>query len=155
PVWRTARWSAMPADRDRIWNMRIAPRIADRLVNRLTLSLLLNDSSSQPVDIDPTLVSSFAQDQRLLVGIRPSTTTPPVVRARIVGVRLSLPSVLPAAAKVIVETASMRYRTAHMEHQLFTTYRAYNDIGLSDDVVIPVGLDRAEKRNPRKEDVRL
>jgi hypothetical protein len=156
-VWRTNLGTALPKDRDWIWNTRIAPRIAERLVNRLSLSLTLDDNVTppQPVPIDVTLVSRFVQDRRLLVSLRPENATPAVVRARIKRVKLSLSAVLPATAKVVVELVSMRYRTDHLEHPLVPEYRAFNDIGLSDDVEIPVGLDRQEKRDPRREDMRL
>ena len=44
-VWTTYMGVALPIDRDKVWNTRLAPRIVDRLVNKLTLTLSLDNGT--------------------------------------------------------------------------------------------------------------
>jgi hypothetical protein len=155
-VWQTYMGVALPADRDRVWNRQLAPRIAARLVDAIRVTLKLDGGSSQTIlNLDATLVSSFSQSQQLLVSLRPDLTGPGVVRARVSSVVVSMAAALPASAKVVVWSGSMRYRTAHLSFSLFADYRIHNDIGLADSVEIPTPLYYPEKRNPRAEDRRL
>lgn len=152
-VWTTYMGVALPADRDRVWNSRLAPRIADRLVNRLTLTVNLdNGADIRGVNIDTTLVSRYLPDQPLLVALRPTTTTPAVPRARITSVTLGMPGSIPANVRMVIRSAALRYRTAHLEHVLVPTRRVDNDLGENDTVEMPTRLDRTELRNPRQED---
>jgi len=59
---------------------------------------------------------------------------------------------LPAGSRVIVESGSMRYRTAHYEDYLFRSRNIRNDLTGQDDVRIETPLNRRELRNPREED---
>ena len=90
---------------------------------------------------------------------------PPLHRADIKAVRISakleLPGlpfvfdVLPAGSRVIVESGSLRYRTAHLSDALFRDAFIRNDLTGFDDVRIETPLNRQELRNPREEDKEL
>ena len=147
---------ALPEDRDAIWDARIAPGIAQRLLEEMTLELIEAGGAVHSVSIDPTMVSGFAQDRAMLVSLRANTPLPSVLRAEIERVRLSLPvSNLPVGATTVVDSGSLRYRTDHLSHHLFLNRRILNDLTLGDPVEILTPLDTLEKRNPRDLDVRL
>ena len=63
--------------------------------------------------------------------------------------------VLPAGSRVIVESGSLRYRTAHLSDALFSDAFIRNDLTGTDDVRIETPLNRQELRNPREEDKEL
>ncbi|GAA1197104.1 hypothetical protein GCM10009664_72050 [Kitasatospora gansuensis] len=155
-VWTRYLGTALPAQRDRIWDERLAPTIAAALVNSLRVELRLDGGSSTvPVPLDPTLVSPFRQDQVLRVSLQPELTTTSVVRDRISAVRLSLSAAVPFQAKVVARTGSVRYRTEHLSHHLFAGYRIDHELSSGLTADIGVHLDRTERRNPRKEDTLL
>lgn len=146
---------ALAEERDAIWDARIAPGIAQRLIEEMTLELIEAGGAVRSVSIDPTMVSGFAQDRPLLVGLRANTPLPNVLRSEIERVRLTLPvSNLPVGALTVVDSGSLRYRTAHLSHHLFSNRRILNDLTLGDPVEIVTPLDTLEKRNPREVDVR-
>ncbi|SEG91806.1 Papain-like cysteine protease AvrRpt2 [Nonomuraea solani] len=154
-VWRTYLGVARRVDRDRIWNTRIAPRVARRIAGTLTLELVKADGSPPaPVTIDPTLVTPFAQDRPLLVTLRLDQAPPGLARAAVSGVRFTFGAALPGLARVLATTAAMTYRTAYATRPLFGDWRLDNDLSNTDDVLIPTPLDAWERRNPREEDVR-
>ena len=74
------------------------------------------------------MVTSYASDRPLLVSLRPGLTGPSVTRARVTSVVISLNALLPAAAKLVVHSGEMRYRTDHMNAALFDSYRIDNDL---------------------------
>jgi hypothetical protein len=155
-TWRTYLGTAMPDQRDAIFAASIAPRIAERIVDRIRLYLTLDDGSVRNVPIDATLVSRYQRDVPLLVSLRPKQSVPPAVaRARVQRAVVTLGVGLPTDAKIVVNQAALRYRTAHFDHALVLPQRVFNDLGLFDQVELIVGLDREERRNPRDEDVRL
>jgi hypothetical protein len=90
---------------------------------------------------------------------------PPVTRADIkaviISARLELPGLpfvidaLPAGSRVIVESGSLRYTTAHLADALFRDSFIRNDLTGHDDVRISTPLNRQELRNPREEDKEL
>src|SRR2546423_3098213 len=92
-------------------------------------------------------------------------TLPPVTRADIkaviISAQLELPGlpfvidVLPAGSRVIVESGSLRYTTAHLADALFRDSFIRNDLTGHDDVRIATPLNRQELRNPRQEDKEL
>ncbi|MQA95349.1 MAG: hypothetical protein GEV11_12125 [Streptosporangiales bacterium] len=153
-VWRTYLGVALPADRDRIWNTRIAPHIARRIVDTLKLDFM-EGTTAVEVTIDPTLVGTFAQGRQMIVAVRPPKGLPVETRAEVTAVRFRFGSVLPPLAAVIAHSAALRYRTAHLSRALFTDWRLDDDLSSTDHVFVPTPLDTYEKRNPRKEDERL
>jgi len=154
-------WNAslglMPPDqRDAVWAGRLAPPIAARIVATLGLSLELDGgSTTETVAIEPTLVSTWAPDQWLLVSLQPPLAGPNVVRSRITGITLSLGATLPLGVKMVARAASLHYRTDHLSHDLAEDSRVDEELGGGLQVHIPVRLDRAETRNPRQEDSTL
>ncbi|MFI0446840.1 papain-like cysteine protease family protein [Actinomadura sp. 6N118] len=153
-VWRTYLGVARPADRDRIWNTRIAPRVAQRMVDTLKLDLL-TAGGAKSVPLDPTIVTPFVQGHSLLVSLRLTAAPPDVTRAAVQHVKFTFSSTLPGLARVVAVSAAMRYRTDHVNRPLFIDWRLDNDLSSTDAVQIPTPLDTFEKRNPRKEDERV
>ena len=151
--------------KDRVFLEQMGPRIASALVGLLRIHALKSDGTAVDLKIDPTLLTRFANDQTLFVTLRMAADLPPVARADIkavvISAQLNLPGfpfvldVLPAGSRVIVESGSLRYRTAHLSDALFRDSFIRNDLAGSDDVRIPTPLNRQELRNPREEDKEL
>ena len=157
-TWTAYMGTVLPEQRDAVWDTRLAPRIAERLVSD-TLRVELVPPGGGPatvLDLDATLVTPFVQDQPLLVSLRPEATLPAVVRANVERVRLSMVGVVPVDARILMRSAAMHYRTAHLHHSLFVDYRVDNDLGVAGEIVeILTGLDMTERRDPRREDLQL
>lgn len=149
-----------PADRDAAWEERIAPAIAQRLLAKLDLALLRQGGPAVELTVDPTLVSRYRGGRPLLVGLRVASPLPPVTRAEVARVELRFEGVttLPAGAELLVDSATMAYRTAHYAGFLFRDRRVQNDLSLresgDDNVQIAAPLTVDEKRNPRQRDRR-
>jgi hypothetical protein len=154
-IWERYLGVALPAARDAIWDARIAPGVAQRLLETMTMVLIEDGVTERTVRVDPAMVGLFGQDRRLLVGLQAKIPLPAALRSQIDRVRLSLAvSNLPPGARIVVDSGSLRYRTEHLSHHLFLNRRILNDLSLGDDVEIPTPLDTVEKRNPREHDRR-
>jgi hypothetical protein len=154
-IWDRYMGVALPANRSAIWDTRIAPGVAQRIIETLTLELLGSGTVPGGVTVDPTLVSRFAQDRPLRVSLRANIPLPAWTRAQIERIRLSLNVTnLPSGAEMLMESASVTYRTDHFTHALFSNHRILNDLTLGDAVEIATPLDLLEKRNPRQRDQR-
>jgi competence ComEA-like helix-hairpin-helix protein len=148
--------------KDRIFLEQLGPRIASTVVSLLKVHALKTDGSTADLHVDPTLVTTFQNDRELYVTLRmqqdPDTVNRSQVKAVIISSRLQLPGLpfvidaLPAGSRLIVESGSMRYRTAHHEDFLFRSRAIRNDLTGHDDVRIETPLNRQELRNPREED---
>ena len=151
--------------KDRVFLEQLGPKIASTLVQFLRVHAIKGDESTIDLKIDPTLVSRFANDASLFVSLRMGASLPPVRRAEIKAVvvssKLALPGfpfvidLLPAGSRVIVDSGTLRYRTAHLSSALFTNSFIRNDLTGMDDVRIETPLNRQELRNPREEDKEL
>lgn len=115
--------------------------------------------------IDPTLISDFRNDEPLYVTLRMGADLPPLrradIKAVVISARLDLPGLpfvvdaLPSGSRVIVESGTLSYRSAHHTDHLFRDAAIRNDLSRTDDVRIETPLNRAELRNPREEDKEL
>ena len=151
--------------KDRVFVEQLGPRIASAVVSLMRVHALKADGTAVDLKIDPTLLTRFANDQTLFVTLRMAADLPPVTRAEIkavvISAQLNLPGfpfvidALPAGSRVIVESGSLRYRTAHLSDALFRDSFIRNDLTGYDDVRIPTPLNRQELRNPREEDKEL
>ncbi|MDJ0460398.1 helix-hairpin-helix domain-containing protein [Streptomyces sp. H27-C3] len=151
--------------KDRVFLEQLGPKIASSVVQHLRVKAIKNDESIVDLSVDPTLVSGFVNDASLFVSLRMAASLPPVKRSDIKAVVVSsrlelfgLPFVidlLPAGSRVVVDSGSLRYRTAHLSSALFTSSFIRNDLTGYDDVRIETPLSRRELRNPREEDKEL
>ena len=150
--------------RDRVFLRELGPSIARSVVDRLRFTALLQTGGTATLELDPTLVSNFSNDRELYVSLRLAEDLPPVTRAQIKAIEISVDApgagatigdVLPAGSRVIVERGSLRYRTAHHTDVIFRSNRIDNDLTQSDAVRIETPLNRKELRNPREEDREL
>ncbi|MEU9918995.1 papain-like cysteine protease family protein [Streptomyces sp. NPDC051001] len=146
---------ATAAQRDAVWDRRIAPGVAERIVGRLRLDLLEGATPLGTFTLDPTLVTPFQQDRPLLVGLSVLPPLPSVTRARVGTLRLSVQGVsLPPGGSLLVETVTARYRTGHFSGDLVSGRQVSNDLSINDPVNVATPLSTAEKTNPREHDRR-
>ena len=153
------------AFRDRVFLEQLGPQIASTVVQNLKVVALRTDNTEVDLHVDATMLGHFVNDAGVYVSLRMGSSLDPVHRADIKAVvirsRLTLPGlpftfdVLPAGSRVIVESGSLRYRTAHLSDALFSSARILNDLTGFDDVRIPTPLNSRELRNPREEDKEL
>ncbi|MBL1101056.1 ComEA family DNA-binding protein [Streptomyces coffeae] len=155
------------AQKDRVFLEQLGPRIAQRFVEHLQFFAVREDNSEARLPIDITLLTTFANDRPLYVSLRMGAASlPPLVRRDIKQIRISglsgllgvlLGTILPAGSRVIVDSGTMRYRTAHIDHALFQDAMIRNDLagGADDGVRISTRLSGRELRNPRNEDLEL
>ncbi len=151
--------------KDRIFVEQLGPRIASAVVQLLRVHAVKLDDSQVDMRIDPTLVTRFRNDESLYVSLRMSAALAPLrrsdVKAVVISSRLELPGLpfvidaLPAGSRVIVDSGTLRYRTAHRSDALFRDAFVRNDLTGADDVRIETPLNRQELRNPRAEDIEL
>ena len=148
--------------KDRVFIEQLGPRIANAVIGLLQVNAHLQDGSEVDLKIDPTLVSNFVNDQTLFVTLRMAGDLAPVrradIKAIVISSHLTLPGLpfvldaLPYGSRVIIESGSLRYRTANLADALFSESFIRNDLTGHDDVRIPTPLNRRELRNPREED---
>lgn len=155
------------AHKDRIFLEQLGPRIAQRFVEHLQFFAVHEDDSEGRLPIDTTLLTAFTNDRPLYVSLRMGAASlPPLVRRDIKQVRISglsgilgmlLGTILPKGSRVIIDSGTMRYRTAHVDHALFQGASIRNDLagGTDDGVRISTRLSGRELRNPRNEDLEL
>lgn len=155
-IWTRYMGVALPQDRGAVWNTRLAPAIARRLVDDITVDLWLEGSGTPTsIALDSTLVSPFVQNASLLATFRTTTALSGVKRAQVSRVRFRFATLaVPMQVETMVLSGSLRYRTDHMAHAFFDDMRIQNDLGQTDFVEISVPLDKAEKNNPRQTDRR-
>jgi hypothetical protein len=146
--------NTLPKDRAQIWNTRIAPAIARRLIDHITVDVSPDDGATYTnVVLDSTLVTPFTQNGQLLVSIRSAGNISGTARAGITRVRLGIAGVtVPAQVETIVQSGSMRYRTDFVTGDLFDDYRVQNDLSTTDQAEIATPLTKFEKSNPRQND---
>jgi hypothetical protein len=153
-IWERYMGVALPEDRDYIWDTRIAPGVAQRIVETISLELIEDGGATNPVGVDATLVSRFGQDRSLLVGLRAQPPLPSRTRASIDRVRFTLGPAVPIGVEVILESGTVNYRTDHFAGPLFRNRRILNDLTTVDPAEVATPLSRREKRNPRSTDQR-
>lgn len=141
--------------RDGVWTRSIAPGIAQRIVDALSVQLRNSANQVDALATDPTLVSTFYQDVPLTVAMRiEAASLAGWNRSAVVSVEVSASAALPSEATVIIDSAGFRYRTDHLSHDLVRNRRVLNDLTASDTVVMMCPIDAVEKRNPRERDQR-
>lgn len=154
-VWNDYLGNTLPKHRDQVWNERLAPQAAEKLVDSLYLNLKGDGTLSIAVPLDATLVSRFRQDAVLQVSLDLDLSSVTVPRSAIKAVEIGLAAAVPYTAKVVARSGSLYYRTDHLAHQLYDGYRIDHDLSAGKHATIGVHLDRDEKRNPRKQDALL
>lgn len=153
----TARLNALTAqERDREFRTRIAPGIAEQLVQRLRLAFVGPDGGESEVPVDATLVSRYAESTPLYVTVNQAGAVPGVPRDDIAHVKIWYDGPpLPPDAQVIVHSGRLRYSTPHLTAMLFDDGRILDDLSSGDQVVVATPLSQRELRSPREEDVEL
>ena len=147
--------------RDEYFAREIAPRIAERIVDRMRFAYVTRTGVEIPVPMDATLISKFVQGVPLYVSIRASGALPPLPREEISRFRIYLDDgifgggTVPTEARILVHSGKARYRTPHLRHLLFDQSRVNNDLSDGDHVVIPTPTSHEERKDPRAEDRRL
>jgi Papain-like cysteine protease AvrRpt2 len=159
-IWKRFLGGLRPEDREATWETRIAPAVAQRLVEKLGMRLIRAGGSFENLSVDPTLVSQYRNDRPLLVSLRIAPPLPNMTRAEVARVEIRFDGVttLPAGAALRVDSATMSYRTDHYNGYLFQNRRVLNDLSLrntgQDTAQIATPLTVTEKRNPREYDRR-
>ncbi len=144
---------ARQEERDRIFRQRVAPVIAERMVNQLRFSLVATDGTRYDVPLDASLVSRFEEGVPLYITLRPAGAVPALARENIAAfsIRYEGPE-LPEDAQVIVHSGKVRWVAEVFTGILFDEGRILNDLNIGDEVTIGTPVSRDETRDPREED---
>lgn len=150
----------------------VMPGVAAGFVDQLELYALVNGSQVQIGAADFTLVSEYRPAVPLLASVR-ATLPPGIARGAIQQIRVKSRKGLPNGCRVIVNSATFRYRTRLFEHGLVEDRRANDDIDLpvvrvsfgeplgiptvtevasGSGAALSTPLDAWEQRDPRTED---
>ena len=143
-------WGLSNAKKERIFQERIAPRIAEAFVQ--TLKFAFKGASDISVSLDATLVSRYAPNTPLYVSLRPGGSLTAIKRASVEEFEISTDYDLSKYSKIILHSGTLRYRTKHTNNFLFRDARIMNDLIPDDPVIIPTILNQEELRNPKEED---
>ena len=109
----------------------VMPGAAAGFVDQLELYALVGASEVRLNGADFTLVSEYRPGTPMLVSVRGRIATP-VRRASIAALVVKSGVPLPAGCRVIVNSASLRYQTAHFRHSMI------NDPRVNDDIDLPI-----------------
>ncbi|MDP8909958.1 MAG: hypothetical protein M3N47_12790 [Chloroflexota bacterium] len=140
-------------DRDRYFREEFAPQIARAFVSKLRFKYVL-DAGEQDVDLEATLVSDYVEGAPLYVRLRPRSGRPPLPRKDVRAINVYTNLQLPEHSQVVIRSAFMRYRTAHLEHALVREAVVDDDLFPSGSTLLFAPMDAEERRNPKRSDRR-
>lgn len=150
------------------------PGVAAGLVDQLELWALVNGTQTRLQGADFTLVSTYQPGVPLLVALR-CNLSGNIARSAVSQLIIKSPAGLPSGCRVIVNSATMRYRTNTFEHALVDDLRVNDDLDMAKvqatvtngwevtirkiadgtGATLYTAIDSWEQRSPRKEDLRL
>jgi hypothetical protein len=140
-------------NRDRIFQEQLAPQIADAFVKKIVVKLV---DGTTPFDTsaDPTLVSDYRSGVPLYVRLSGMRTAQVLRREQVSQVRISTTQELPPYSKVIVNSAYLRYRSAHITHTLYSG-EPEDGLATGNDVPLDTAPDEFELQDPRRDDLEI
>ncbi len=141
------------AKRDRVFRTEIAPEIARQYLESLRVVLIDRDGTEHDANLDLTSLSRYVEGGLMEVALNDAGAVPRLTRRDIVAVQVQTDFALPDYSKVIVERASIDYRTERFDHALYESDRVLDDLLAGDPAHLSTSaLSRAEERNQLKED---
>lgn len=154
-------------DKDGVFHRMLGEKIARAFVKSLVF--VVEDRTGNAignVPIDASLTSRYARNGRLRVTLRLNQPTAfardkvfylriktRVLSLPVVGVDLNLGDVLPEGSFMTVESATMRYKTAHYDGVLFDFRALGDDLTATDGVTLYAGPSGEELEDPRRKDL--
>lgn len=139
--------------RDQIFRTEIAPETARLFIESLRVVLIDRDGAEHDAGFDLTLLSRYTEGGLMEVALNDTGNGPRLTRRDIVGVEIRTDFALPEFSQVVVERASIDYRTERFSHSLYRNDRVLDDVLKGDPAFLSTsGLTRAEERNQLKED---
>lgn len=139
--------------RDQIFRSEIAPEVARLFLESLRVVLIDRDGNQHDAGFDPTLLSRYVEGGLMEIALNDAGGGPRLTRREIVGVEIRTDFQLPEFSRVIVERASIQYRTERFNHVLYRNDRVLDDVLAGDPAFLSTSaLSRAEERNQLKED---
>ena len=149
------------AEKDAIFEEEYAPDIARSFVDTLRILAVSDEGNEEDLNLDLTLLSSYRRGAPLRVGIA-SGSLPSITRIRIKHLRFRAITEVTASSKIILRSAYLHYRTAHLSEYIIRNQRIDNDIinvasasgfgTVTDAALIYTPLNQRELSNPKKED---
>ena len=139
--------------RDQIYRTEIAPEIARLFLESLRVVFIDRDGNEHDAGFDLTLLSRYVEGGLMEIALNDTGIGPRLTRRDIAGVEIRTDYQLPEFSRVIVEQASIRYRTERFAHALYRNDRVLDDVLADDPAFLSTSaLTRAEERNQLKED---
>jgi hypothetical protein len=150
-------------DKDGVFHRLLGEKIARAFIASLVFAVAdANGNAVGTLPVDASVTSRYARNGRLRVTLRLSQPTSFArdrfhylqIRTRVSG-GVNVGDVLPDGSFMTIETASMRYRTAHFDGYLFRYQSLGDDLSATDGVSLYAGPSSDELKDPRKEDIAL
>ena len=139
--------------RDQIFRTEIAPEIARQFLDSLRVVLVDRDGNRHDAGFDLTLLSRYVEGGLVEISLSDTGSGPRLTRREISGVEIHTDFQLPEFSRVIVEQATISYRTERFDHLLYRSERVLDDVLAGDPAFLSTSaLDRAEERNQLRED---
>ncbi|MBL0315813.1 MAG: hypothetical protein IPP69_08545 [Flavobacteriales bacterium] len=141
------------SNKDKIFHDALGQTIAREFVNSLQFSVA--DDSGRTiagVNIDASLTSRYQPGGKLHISLRLNEPMS-VPRKSLVYLRMTQSKPNIDQSEILVNSGSMRFRTAHFEGTLFNYPNLRDDLSSSDSVSVYCGPSQAELVNPKQEDV--
>lgn len=152
------------AEKDAIFEEQYAPAIVRSFIETLQIDGIADNGSEVKLDLDYTILSNYRKGAPLQVSIA-SRSLQNITRRQIKHLRFRANTTVTSASKIILRTAYLHYRTAHMNGSILRNDRINNDImntlqiqsifaivTVTDAALLYTPMNAAEQRNPRKED---
>jgi hypothetical protein len=167
-------YALSPQERYDKFQQEVMPGLVAGFVDQLELWALVGNTEMRVPGADFTLVSTYQPGLPLLVGLR-GTLQGSFARADYTQLRIKSEAGLPSGCRVIVNSATIRYRTPTFEHAFVDDLRVNDDIDLpkvtattqhgwevtiqrvrdGEGASLYTPIDSWEQRSPRLEDWRL
>lgn len=152
------------AEKDAIFEEQYAPAIVRSFIETLQIDAIADNGTEVKLDLDYTVLSTYRKRAPLQVSIA-SRSLQNITRRQIKHLRFRANTAVTASSKIILRSAYLHYRTAHMSEYILRNGSVNNDIintveiqGLfsivfkTDAALLYTPMNAAEQRNPRKED---
>ena len=142
------------AEKDRLFQSEIAPRIAKEFIDSINVEFQLTNNALVGSNLDVTMVGSYREGKSHVVRINPRAGMPQFPRNLIKGLRLFTNRELPAGSRVIVEFANVQYTADTHSERLHSSPRLFSDLGAGDPLFLNATRQTDfERSNPRLDDL--
>ncbi|MBG48289.1 MAG: hypothetical protein CML05_08385 [Pseudozobellia sp.] len=152
------------AEKDAIFEQQYAADIVRKFIDQMSFHAIADNGNEILLDFDVTLLSTYRKGVPLKVSIN-AASVPEITRRQIKHLRFRANTAVKSSSKIILRSAYLHYRTAHLSEYILQKNNINNDIinlktvsiisgtvQVTDAALFYTPMNSREVRNPRKED---